>query len=410
MRTSINRHYDWWLPPLLAACLVGSSHANAEAWEYSIHGEATAEAWYFPSDPQDPRQEDEVLSTSVKLDMQWANAEAGRRVTFVPFARWDSADSERTQADVRELNLLLEYSESDLLLGIGKVFWGTTESVHWVDVINQTDLVEDLTQETKLGQPMINYNRYTDHGHFSFFALPGFRERTFPGAHGRLRTLPRVVPDEASYASSREDRHVDLAMRWSNTVGDLDIGLSWFRGTVREPVYNVEVRADGETVLIPHYDIVDQLGLDGVWLKGDLLIKFEVMSRHGQGDEDFFRLAAGPEYTFWGAFGSRADIDVFAEFLYDSQGQNDINPFERDIAYGLRLRLNDLHDTTAQLAAITDLEDAGTFISFEGSRRVGESWKLHTEARVFTGIPDDEFPLNGMRRDHHLRFIAEYRF
>ena len=42
-----------------------------------------------------------------------------------------------------------------LLVGAAKVFWGTAESRHLVDIINQTDAVEDIDEEDKLGQPMV---------------------------------------------------------------------------------------------------------------------------------------------------------------------------------------------------------------------------------------------------------------
>lgn len=395
---------------LCFALCAGAAVLKGSGWEFSLRGEAAVEGWYFPDTARDGRQKDSVLSTSLQLDLEWSDRAAGRRITLIPYARLDSADAERNHMDLREFNLLLEYPDSDLLLGVGKVFWGTTEAVHWVDVVNQVDLVEDVGQEERLGQPMVNFNKFTDHGRFSFFVLPGFRERSFPGKEGRLRTHPRVQPGAASYESSREWKHIDWAMRWSHTIGNVDIGLSHFWGTVREPIFNVGVNSDGEVVLIPHYDIVHQFGVDGVWFKGDWLIKFEFMSRHGQGSEDFFRFTAGPEYTFWGAFGTRADVDVFAEILYDSQGGNDINPFEHDVAYGFRLRLNDLRDTTLQMSAITDLKSAATFFAFEGSMRVGQNWMLHLEARAFAGIPTDDFPLNGYREDHHFRLITEYRF
>ena len=41
-------------------------------------------------------------------------------------------------------------------LGLRKVYWGVTESQHLVDVINQTEGVENLDGEDKLGQPMLN--------------------------------------------------------------------------------------------------------------------------------------------------------------------------------------------------------------------------------------------------------------
>ena len=72
-------------------------------------------------------------------------------------------------------------TEIELLVGINKVFWGVTESVHLVDIVNQTDLVEDLDQEDKLGQPMVNLALQHDWGLLNIYLLPYFRERTFPG-------------------------------------------------------------------------------------------------------------------------------------------------------------------------------------------------------------------------------------
>ena len=78
------------------------------------------------------------------------------RISIVGFARADSQDDERSHADLREAYWGYESDDWDVIIGVNKVFWGVTESRHLVDVINQTDLVEDIDQEDKLGQPMIN--------------------------------------------------------------------------------------------------------------------------------------------------------------------------------------------------------------------------------------------------------------
>ena len=61
-----------------------------------------------------------------------------------------------------------------LSIGLGKVFWGVTEFNHLVDVINQTDLVEGIDGEAKLGQPKINLSLINHWGALDFFVLPGF--------------------------------------------------------------------------------------------------------------------------------------------------------------------------------------------------------------------------------------------
>jgi hypothetical protein len=45
---------------------------------------------------------------------------------------------------VRELNWIHQAETWSLLAGVGKVFGSVTESRHLVDIINQTDLVEDI--------------------------------------------------------------------------------------------------------------------------------------------------------------------------------------------------------------------------------------------------------------------------
>ena len=58
--------------------------------------------------------------------------------------------------DIRELAYVHASDDWELRLGIRKEFWGVTEFQHLVDVINQTDGVEDFDGEDKLGQQMVN--------------------------------------------------------------------------------------------------------------------------------------------------------------------------------------------------------------------------------------------------------------
>ncbi len=135
---------------------------------------------FFPQAPLDPEQKRNSGSLAVQPEYyhEWEN---GSSFTFVPFARIDSADSERTHFDIRELNYLWLTDSWELRAGIGKVFWGTTEFVHLVDIINQTDGVESVDGEEKLGQPMIQLSIVRDWGALELFVLPYFRERTYPG-------------------------------------------------------------------------------------------------------------------------------------------------------------------------------------------------------------------------------------
>ncbi len=391
--------------------IVTNSATFEEASPLDIGGHVGVEYQQFFKSPLDSRQGDFNFSLVInpELSLEWEGEKLRNVLNFSPFYRLDQEDDERSHFDVRELNLLTVADRWNMRVGAGKVFWGATETVHWVDIINQTDFIENLDGEDKLGQPMVNLNLNTKLGTFSLFALPYFRERTFPGPDGRPRTIPRIDEDNPIYESSAEEWHTDFAARWSKTFGDLDLGLSYFYGTAREPDYVPALRGD-EIVLHPLYEIIHQGGLDATYTIGDWLFKLESVYRSGQGDEDFFMFAGGFEYTFYKIFGTQADLGLISEMLYDTRGNNVLNPYEKDLAAGFRLALNDIRDTELLFVAITDLDDGSTTLSLESSMRFGEHWKLVVEGRGFAGIPDDDFPLNGFRNDHYLQVGLEYHF
>ncbi len=126
--------------------------------------------------------------------------------SFKPFYRWDDRDDYRTHFDIRELVWRSSHNNQDkpwnLRVGIDKVFWGVTESHHLVDIVNQTDEVEDPKMEQKLGQPMIRTTTGTAWGVIDLFALPYFRERTFSGPEWRLRTPTSLVRAPVVFESS----------------------------------------------------------------------------------------------------------------------------------------------------------------------------------------------------------------
>ena len=198
------------------------------AGKLDLEGSSQIDLRVFPGSRSYEGQDKSVLSPSAVLapELIYETDSGEDRFTFSPFYRFDAHDPERTHWDIREAIWLRQGDDWDLQAGFDKVFWGVTESVHLVDIINQTDQVEDLDGEDKLGQPMINYNIEGDSGALGLFVLPGFRERTFPGSKARLRGSFPIDTDNATYDSSAKEFHVDFAARWSQVFGNMDIGIS----------------------------------------------------------------------------------------------------------------------------------------------------------------------------------------
>ncbi len=386
--------------------------ARAAAQQGKWSGYIAAEGRLFVNDALFPEQESSQLSLSLQPEyyQKWDNGK--QSFTFVPFYRYDATDSERTHFDIREMTWLKVGKGHEWRAGIRKVFWGVTESQHLVDIISQTDLVENPDGEEKLGQAMLNLALMRDWGTLDLFVLPGFRQRTFPGLHGRLRLPIRIDSGEALYESSSKWRHIDFAARWSHTLGDWDIGLSHFSGTNREPLYQFGIDAAGQPVLTPYYGLINQTGLDVLVAKGSWLWKLETIYRSGRRIDklpvDYVAATTGFEYTFSGVFGSGMDVSMLTEYLYDERGAQATTPFQNDIMLGMRLAVNDAQSTELLMGVIFDTETDTHFISAEGSRRLGDKLKLNIEAKAYNGLKPIDL-LYSIRNDNYIQVeLARY--
>ncbi len=385
--------------------LVCSMPVLANEWSGNIAFEYKS----FSQDALSSAQFNQYGSVSIQPEWfhDWDNGK--QSLTFVPFSRWDQHDKERTHSDIRELSWLKVFDESELRVGIRKVFWGVSESQHLVDVINQTDLVESTDGEEKLGQPMINYALINDWGTVDFFILPYFRERTFPGVNGRLRTSLVVDTSNPIYESQDKENNIDYAIRWSHSVGDWDLGLSHFVGTSRDPSFQVGLDANSNTVFRPVYNLMHQTGVDVQATKEAWLWKLEAINRRIKG-KSYNAATAGFEYTFYSIFESASDIGLVMEYLYDDRGSKALTPFEDDLMLGLRWTNNDENDTTILLGVVADRQDSSRLYSIEGSRRIGQNWKLNIEARIFEGIKAADKFLYPLRQDSFAQVELAYYF
>ena len=367
---------------LLSALVAGAGRAS---WDVSSNIDLTTRI--FTEDARWPDQANSTAQLSIagSSEFRWRGDEA--RASIIPYLRYDETDDERSLADLREAYWAKEAESYELLIGVNTVFWGVTESVHLVDIINQTDAVADIDGEDKLGQPMINLELQRDWGLVSVYVLPYFRERTFAGEDGRLRTPLPVDTDNAQYESSDEENHVDLALRYSHYFGNVDIGVSAFSGTNREP--RLLPNADGSK-LIPYYDQINQLGLDLQYTIDAWLWKLEAIARDTQNDS-FTAAVGGFEYTFYQIADSAADVGALLELQYDGRDEDEpLTLTDNDLFAGIRLALNDTQDTTMLTGIGYDLETSETYLNIEAERRLGEDSVLELRARFFTNAdPSD---------------------
>lgn len=391
---------------LLAALTATPAMAGESDGAWALSGETGMESRYFPESAAWPGQGGDTQgSWFANLEVRWRHEDGNQRASIKPFLRLDGTDSKRSHVDLREAYWAREGDGWEFLAGANRVFWGVTESRHLVDIINQTDLVEDIDQEDKLGQPMIRTLLQRDWGQIEFYVMPWFRERTFPGRDGRLRPPLPVDGDGAVYESAAGQHHTDVALRWSHYFGDVDIGVSAFRGTGREPKLVAAVEGDR---LLPYYHQITQFGLDLQYTRDAWLWKLEAIARDGL-DDQFLAGVGGFEYTFYGVRDSAIDVGLLVEYLYDGRAASEpVTSFDNDLFIGSRLAFNDTQDSSLLAGIVLDRHESEWFFNLEAERRLGENYTVEGRLRLFRGAAAGG-PLFSVDRDDYLQIsIARY--
>ncbi len=374
------------------------AHANNE-WSGSIGAEF--QGFRHPGLFNQQNQYYSSLIFKPKYVHEW---EGGKhQFQFSGFARVNNNNKNQNHVDIRELYWSYASEDWELRTGIRKVFWGVTESQHLVDIINQTDTVEGIDGEDKLGQPMINVAYIQDWGTLDFFVLPGFRKRNFPSEDARLRFPFVLTNDAATFDSSQEEKRVDLALRYSHYIGDWDFGISHFYGTSREP------RIIFNPTPTPHYDLINQTGIDVQATMENWLWKFEGINRSGMGNR-YFATTFGVEYSFFDLYSSGADLGILVEYLYDERQEKATSPFEDDTLFAMRLALNDEQSTEALLGLFVDNEGDGNILRLEASRRIGDSVKINVDSYLYFGADNPNDLFYAFRQDDYIEIALSYYY
>jgi len=394
---------------LVLLVLLPSSYPNGAEWS----NEVGIEARHFFSGPLNPKQYSNNLSLTFKSEFYHDWQQGDQRLVVTPFVRLDQHDDERSQLDLRELYWRKSFTNTDLYVGVRKLFWGVTESVHLVDIINQSDMVENLDGEDKLGQPMVSLAHTSELGDWEFFLMPWFRKRSFAGVEGRLRTPLVVDQKRARYESGEGEKHLDSALRWSHVISDWDVGLSWFHGTDRTPQL-IAATTNGTPILFPYYPQLNQLGLDLQYTYEAWLWKLEsVWRRHDNRNSPTLNRSTaavgGFEYTWYGILSGVSDLGLVLEYQYDNRNGSTAPLSNNDIAVGSRITLNDEADSALLALISTDLDQRTRFISIEASRRLANSLSINLEARFFSNTTPQAL-LYPLRNDDYLEISLTHYF
>jgi hypothetical protein len=410
-RRAPRNHRVW----LACAALLLCAHTP---WAQKISGQISAEARLFHQKAQldalGERPGSALLSPEViypsatwepKLAYKWEGP--GLDAALQPYLRYDRYDSNRTLFDFKAAKVGIAAGSWYFKAGMDVEFWGVLESRNLVNILNQTDLTEDLLSKRKFGQPMVAADFVGDWGTVDVYALEFFRPREFPGPQGRLRP-PLPISDHPSYESENGKRQPDFAARYSKGFGSLDVAVSQFYGTDRDPEMSIAINPLAGPYLAVHYPLLAQSGLELQWTFGNLILKTEDVLRLN-GDWEYASAAGGVglEYNLGARLGMPWDLTWVEEAIYDRREETLILPFTRDVFSGFRLACNDARSTEVTLGSDWDYaRGRNELVMGEASTRLSDRSRIFLSWRYLTSL-ESESPVYTLHKDGYTKLRLE---
>ena len=377
--------------------------------EIKVRGNASLEQRIFLDRPEQPsypvassypypvyHQISAALSPHVE-----ASSEKNNMVyTVHPFVRIDERDDERTHIDLREFKAAVVTKKWQASIGFDQVHWGVMENHHLVDIVNQTDYLESPNGEDKLGQPMFRLGVNLKGALLEAMVLIGYREPTMPTPGARFS-----FENDYSYEYEGwgEEYHPDLALRYSKSVKNIDVGVSYFGGHTRTP--ELRTQAVGDPVW--YVNLVDQMSVD---IKADLNrieLKAEVLYKII--DDTSTRAAVlGSEFKLIQS--QNIDVNLLAEYSWDQHGEEAFdNSFQNDVFVGARVTLNGLNDSELLIGHNYDLDFSSQHGFVQAKVNITKALSFGVEGWWFN-ISDDDYANKSYNDDNMIQLTGYYNF
>ena len=308
-------------------------------------------------------------------------------------------DSGMDIVEPRQFFLSKTFGEIDAYLGYRHTFWGVVESRNLVDLINQHDMAAGISSDNRLGAPSISFEAYLGSGDFQYWYIPRFRERTFNEKNAHPGFGLPVLP--AQFAHTRGSKAPDHAIRYGNSIGEIDYAVSVFDGTAREPLIRVEEMGS----ILPYYEQMRSVGLELQYTGDSILYKFEGLTGT-QGEEDFDAAVMGTEKTVYSIFATQWDMGLIIEYQYDDRVQALI---DRTLVSGIRLTANDEFDTSLLVLYTVDDEFSQSLFGLEASRRLRNGMTLDLNYLLYNS-DEQNLPFYSLVDDSEFSLTLGYYF
>ncbi len=312
----------------------------------------------------------------------------------------------------------------DLELSAGQqaVFWGSTDAVNPVDVLNPRDMTFP-PDSRKLPVPMLRVRYYaTDEFRLEAVIVPVFTPSIPPDAQWSSAPAPSIPSGVriVGQAPAEERRpaaelgNVQFGVRATATLPGVDVSGSYFHGFRSTPTVQATLEPAGEPGAfrvkpVLRYDRIDLVGLDASGTVGEVVLRGEAaytFTADPDGTDPAvgnpsLQAVAGGEYVIPG--GPRAVVQGILDVVAADAGR------QADVRFGTLTALSYQAGTRTQLELgwRQDLDGGGAIMP-KASYTLADGVLAHADAYVFYGADGTRF--RPWRENAQLRVWLEYAF
>lgn len=296
------------------------------------------------------------------------------------FRRRDRQDS---HFDFKRFSYLGIFDQVEVSFGYDQFFWGVAESINVVNIINQLDLADDITGESRFGQSYFSFNYISETmGSWQFLGFPNYRYRSFPGSKERFRGPFIEYNVNGGLEEPAVGSNFDYALRWSKGLDRLEWAVFYFYGVDRDPnILFIPNTYSFETI----YHKANQIGLEGQYTGDQWIFKTEVLEKDPLGDSGskHYLSVTGFEYLY-GLIGNQSELTFIGENIVDTRHESSPLGLFNHLFLGTRLDINNTSSSVIEAGLFFNKESQQTSLSvLEFETRLTNQWKLQSRAVGF---------------------------
>ncbi|WP_237716146.1 hypothetical protein [Moritella dasanensis] len=394
---------------LITLGFITSSVITSANAEIKVQGSASLEQRIFldrpeqlvvPVDSSYPYPVYHQVSIALSPHIEASSERNNMVYTVHPFIRIDERDDERTHIDLREFKAALVTKKWQASIGFDQVYWGVMENHHLVDIVNQTDYNESPNGEDKLGQPMLRLGINLNDALLEAMLLIGYREAAMPTPGARFSF---ENDNSYEYEGWGEEYHPDIALRYSKSIKNIDLGVSYFGGHTRTP----ELRSQTVGDPVWYVNLVDQVSVEVNADLGRIELKAEVLYKVVE-DQSTRAMVLGTEFKL--IQNKNVGVNLLAEYSWDQHGVDAFdNSFQNDLFAGARITLFGLNDSEILLGHNYDFDFSSQHGFVQAKVNVTKKLSVGIEGWWFN-VSDDDYANKTYNDDNMIQLTGYYNF